>query len=132
MIGTINAKSNEEIKSFLSSNKDTYRILYQQYSEDRSRQCVFAGITNTKQFLLTEVHAEQAEMHLLADEEESRTYIDQTNLTLEEVAAYSSIGTGKLREITNSKNCKFVLWVGSKRLIKRRLFDQYIEEPYSI
>ena len=69
---------------------------------------VFAGITNTKRFLLIEVHAEQAEMHLLADEEESRAYIDQTNLTLEEAAAYSSIGTGKLREITNSKNCKFV------------------------
>lgn len=57
---------------------------------------------------------------------------EKSNLTLEEAAAYSSIGTGKLREITNSENCKFVLWVGSKRLIKRRLFDQYIEESYSI
>nr|WP_330367084.1 excisionase [Enterocloster clostridioformis] len=25
-----------------------------------------------------------------------------------------------------------VLWVGNKRLIKRRLFDQYIEQEYSI
>ncbi len=57
---------------------------------------------------------------------------EKSNLTLEEAAAYSGIGTGKLREITNSENCKFVLWVGSKRLIKRRLFDQYIEESYSI
>ena len=57
---------------------------------------------------------------------------EKSNLTLEEAAAYSSIGTGQLREITNSENCKFVLWVGSKRLIKRRLFDQYIEESYSI
>jgi len=25
-----------------------------------------------------------------------------------------------------------VLWVGNKRLIKRRLFDQFIEQMYSI
>ena len=35
-------------------------------------------------------------------------------------------------ELTNEKNCRFVLWVGNKRLIKRRLFDQYIEQEYSI
>ena len=33
------------------------------------------------------------------------------------------IGTGKLREITNDKNCNFVLWVGNKRLIKKTLVD---------
>lgn len=45
---------------------------------------------------------------------------------------YSGIGVNKLRELTNEKNCRFVLWVGNKRLIKRRLFDQYIEQEYSI
>ena len=39
---------------------------------------------------------------------------------------------GKLRELTNARNCAFVLWVGNKRLIKKRLFDQYIEQTYSI
>lgn len=53
---------------------------------------------------------------------------EKANLTLEEAAAYSGIGTGKLREITNDKNCNFVLWVGNKRLIKKRLFDQYMEQ----
>lgn len=42
------------------------------------------------------------------------------------------IGINKLREITNEDRCKFVLWVGNKRLIKRRLFDQFIEQAYSI
>ena len=41
---------------------------------------------------------------------------EKANLTLEEAAAYSGIGTGKLREITNDKNCNFVLWVGRKLL----------------
>ena len=57
---------------------------------------------------------------------------EKSNLTLEEAAAYSGIGINKLREITNEKNCKFVLWVGNKRLIKRRLLDAYIEQVFSI
>ena len=44
---------------------------------------------------------------------------EKANLTLEEAAAYSGIGTGKLREITNDEDCNFVLWVGNKRLIKQ-------------
>lgn len=57
---------------------------------------------------------------------------EKSNLTIEEAAAYSGIGVNKLRELTNDKSCRFVLWVGSKRLIKRRLFDSYIEQSYSI
>lgn len=57
---------------------------------------------------------------------------EKSNLTLEEAAAYSGIGINKLREITNEKNCNFVLFVGNKRLIKRRLLDKYLEQAYSI
>lgn len=58
--------------------------------------------------------------------------LGKTNLTLEEAAAYSGIGVGKLRELTNEKDCNFVLWVGNKRLIKKRLFDNFIEQMFSI
>lgn len=57
---------------------------------------------------------------------------EKTNLTLEEAAAYSGIGINKLREISNSETCPFVLWVGTKRLLKRRLLDIYLEKAYSI
>ena len=57
---------------------------------------------------------------------------EKSNLTLEEAAAYSGIGINKLRDLTSEQNCRLVLWVGNKRLIKRRLFDQYIEQEYSI
>ena len=57
---------------------------------------------------------------------------EKSNLTLEEAAAYSGIGINKLRNLTSEENCQFVLWVGSKRLIKRRLFDKFIEQEYSI
>ena len=45
---------------------------------------------------------------------------EKSNLTLEEAAAYSNIGINKIREISNDESCRFLLWVGSKRLIKRR------------
>ena len=45
---------------------------------------------------------------------------EKSNLTLEEAAAYSGIGINKLRKMSDSENCPFVLWIGSIRLIKRR------------
>lgn len=56
----------------------------------------------------------------------------KSNLTLEEAAAYSGIGINKLREITNQEKCNFVLWVGTKRLLKRKLLDEFLEKAYSI
>jgi hypothetical protein len=40
-----------------------------------------------------------------------------------EAAAYFGIGINKLREIINDSTCNFVLWVGSKRLTKRKRLD---------
>ena len=48
---------------------------------------------------------------------------EKSNLTIEEAALYSGIGRNKLRQLTDDENCKFVLWVGNKRLIKRKKFD---------
>jgi len=53
-------------------------------------------------------------------------------MTVEEAAAYSNIGQNKLRALTDDDNCPFVLWVGTKRLIKRRAFDEYLAKAYSI
>lgn len=57
---------------------------------------------------------------------------EKSNLTMEEAAAYFGIGQNKLRELTSDENCKFVLWVGTKRLIKRCLFEKYLEQAFSI
>ena len=57
---------------------------------------------------------------------------EKSNLTLEEAAAYSGIGINKLRKLTESEHCSFVLWNGTKRLIKRRKLDEYMDRMYSI
>lgn len=53
-------------------------------------------------------------------------------LTIEEAAAYFGIGQNKLRALTDDDHCPFVLWVGTKRLIKRRVLDEYLVKAYSI
>lgn len=49
------------------------------------------------------------------------------NLTLEEAAEYSNIGINRLRILLSSPNCPFLLQVGNKRLIKRKIFDKFVE-----
>lgn len=57
---------------------------------------------------------------------------EKSNLTLEEAAAYSGIGINKLRKLTDNEDCEFVLWIGSKRLLKRKKLDEFLEKAYSI
>lgn len=57
---------------------------------------------------------------------------EKSTLTIEEAALYSGIGRNKLRQLTDDDNCPFVLWVGSKRLIKRKLLDEHIEKMFSL
>ena len=42
------------------------------------------------------------------------------------------IGINKLRDLTSNDNCPYVLWIGSKRLIKRRAFERYLETAFSV
>ncbi len=57
---------------------------------------------------------------------------EKSNLTVEEAAAYTGIGMSKLRELSDNEKCPFVLWVGNKRLLKRKKLDEYIENVYSV
>lgn len=57
---------------------------------------------------------------------------EKRNLTLEEASEYFGIGISKIRELSNQENCDFVLWIGTKRLIKRIKFEQYLDAAKSI
>ena len=52
---------------------------------------------------------------------------EKSNLTLEEASVYFNIGINRLRVLTDKKDCNFVLYVGSKRLIKRKQLDDYLQ-----
>ena len=88
MLATSSAKSIEEIRSFISRQKETYKVPYDIHPEDRPRQCVFAGTSNSldflpldragnRRFLPVMAEPDKAEVHILENETVSRAYIDQ-------------------------------------------------------
>ena len=57
---------------------------------------------------------------------------DKLNLTVEEAAAYSGISERVLRSRVADGNYDFILKNGTKTLIKRRLFEKYLESVDAI
>lgn len=57
---------------------------------------------------------------------------ERATLTVEQAAIYSGIGMNKLRELSDREDCDFVLWIGTKRMIKREKLLEYINKSYSI
>ncbi len=57
---------------------------------------------------------------------------DKLNLTIEEAAAYSGISETILRGRLKDGNYDFILKNGTKTLIKRRLFERYLESVDAI
>ena len=45
---------------------------------------------------------------------------------------YSNIGINKIDSMLRAPNCPFVLFVGTKKLVKRREFEQYISRTMAI
>ena len=88
MVAILNAKNVEDTKSFMSRQKDTYKTPYDRHPKDHKRQCVFAGSSNSLDFLPMDrsgnrrflpilCRSNEAEVHILDDEKASREYIDQ-------------------------------------------------------
>lgn len=50
-------------------------------------------------------------------------------LSIQEAANYFRIGDKKLRKLIDEQpDAEFILWNGSRPQIKRRLFEQYVDE----
>ena len=53
-------------------------------------------------------------------------------LTIREAAEYSNIGINKIDEMLRTPNCPFVLFVGKKKLVKRKEFEEFISSRLTI
>ena len=53
-------------------------------------------------------------------------------LSIREAAEYSNIGINKIDKMLKQPNCPFVLYVGSKKLVKRKAFEEYIADRVAI
>lgn len=46
------------------------------------------------------------------------------------ISKYTSIGINKLRDMSNERNCNYVLSAGRKRMFKRVALLKFLEEAY--
>ena len=53
-------------------------------------------------------------------------------LTLKEASIYKGIGINKLRDMSNERNCNYVLFVGRKRMFKRESLLKFLADSYSV
>ena len=67
----------------------------------------------------------------MTNEERVPIHLKMT-LTAREAAAYSNIGINKIDAMLRTPNCPFVLFVGSKKLVKRKEFEDYIQKKLII
>ena len=54
------------------------------------------------------------------------------NLTIKETAEYSNIGINKIAELLRDPMCNFVLYIGNRKLVKRKEFEQYLSSVREI
>ena len=52
----------------------------------------------------------------------------KVTLTIREAAEYSNIGINKIDSLLRTPNCPFVLYVGTKKLVKRKEFEEFISQ----
>ena len=53
-------------------------------------------------------------------------------LTTKEAAEYSNIGQNRINSLLKEPRCPFVLYVGTKKLVKRKEFEKFISESVEI
>ena len=57
---------------------------------------------------------------------------DKVLLTINEAAAYSNIGINRIDSMLREEGCPFVLYVGSKKLVKRAEFEKYLRTHFAV
>ncbi|MBR3244333.1 MAG: hypothetical protein IKF90_16860 [Parasporobacterium sp.] len=57
---------------------------------------------------------------------------EKINLTVKEAAEFSNIGINKIDRLLQYPDCPFVLYVGRKKLVKRKKFEEFLAEQTDI
>lgn len=115
----------EELKDRLALNDSEKAIISMLHNEKSiieisNKLCVSVPTTNRK--------INQIKHKLERDDYMKNTIPvwEKINLTIEEAAEYSNIGINKINELAKNPMCPFVLYVGRKKLIKRKEFEKFI------
>ena len=53
-------------------------------------------------------------------------------LSIEEASIYFGVGQNRLAKLALQDGCKFVVFVGNTKRIKRKKFEEFLDEQYAI
>lgn len=56
----------------------------------------------------------------------------KVTLTIREAAEYSNIGINKIDSMLRQPLCPFVLYIGTRRLVKRKEFEEFLSNKVAI
>ncbi len=57
---------------------------------------------------------------------------ERTLLTINEASDYTGIGVSKLRLLASKRNSKLIVYVGAKKMFKRKKLDEYLDNAISV
>lgn len=57
---------------------------------------------------------------------------EKANLTIEEAAEFSNIGQNRISSLLKKPRCPFVLYVGKKKLVKRKEFERFMADSIEL
>ncbi|MCR4558134.1 MAG: transposase [Saccharofermentans sp.] len=57
---------------------------------------------------------------------------ERTLLTINEASDYTGIGISKLRLLASKRNSKLIIYVGAKKMFKRKKLDEYLDNAISV
>ena len=53
-------------------------------------------------------------------------------LSIQEAAAYTNIGINRIDRMLREPNSKYVLFVGNKKLVKRKKFEEFLSDTLEV
>ncbi len=57
---------------------------------------------------------------------------ERSLLTINEASDYTGIGMNRLRSLTSKRDCDLVIFVGNRRMFKRKKLDEFLENATTI
>ena len=108
-----------------------YDELVERISEKNSREAEKSKEREMKKAAIQEMEKQRPPGKYYVDSNDCPIW-EKNLLTMDEAVIYFNLGSSKIRALTSDEDCEFVVWNGTRRLIKRERFAEYLDSQYSV
>lgn len=108
-----------------------YEDLIERISEKNSAEDEKKKEREMKEAALQETEQQKTSLKYYVDCKDCPIW-EKKLLTMDEAVIYFNLGSTKIRALTSDDDCEFVVWNGTRRLIKRERFAEFLDTQYSV